>query len=80
MESYFLVLLYITYRVTLGELNAVIKERTLADQTNIPKTIGQQTNKEDDFQEVRRWRRSATYETTGISKKATVQTTFFRPP
>jgi hypothetical protein len=35
--------LYDTYTVTLQELKAVIKARTLADQTNIPKTTGQQT-------------------------------------
>jgi hypothetical protein len=45
---------YGTYTVTLQELKAVIKARTLAVQTNIPKTTGQQTNKHDDFQEVRR--------------------------
>jgi hypothetical protein len=55
-------------------LKAVIKARTLADQTNIPKTTGQQTNKEDDFQEVRRRKTRATDETTGTSKKAAVQT------
>jgi hypothetical protein len=38
--------MYSTYTVTLQELKAVIKARTLADQTNIPKTTGQQTNKE----------------------------------
>jgi hypothetical protein len=37
--------LYGTYTVTLQELKAMIKARTLADQTNIPKTTGQQTNK-----------------------------------
>jgi hypothetical protein len=52
----------------------VIKARTIADQTNIPKTTEQQTNKEDDFQEVRRRKRRITDETTGTSKKATVQT------
>jgi hypothetical protein len=52
----------------------MMKARTLADQTNIPKTTGQQTNKEDDFQEVQRRKRCATDETTGTSKKATVQT------
>jgi hypothetical protein len=66
--------LYGTYTVTLQELKAVIKVRTLTDQTNIPKTTGQQTNKEDDFQEVRRRKRRATDETTGTSKKATLQT------
>jgi hypothetical protein len=66
--------MYGTYTVTLQELKAVIKARTVADQTNIPKTTGQQTNKEDDFQEVRRRNRRATDETTGTSKKATVQT------
>jgi hypothetical protein len=43
--------LYGTYTVTLQELKAVIKATTLADQTNIPKTTGQQANKEDDFLE-----------------------------
>jgi hypothetical protein len=66
--------MYDTYTVTLQELKAVIKARTLGDQTNIPKTTGQQINKEDDFQEVRRRKRRATDETTGTSKKATVQT------
>jgi hypothetical protein len=66
--------LYSTYTVTLQELKAVIKARTLTDQTNIPKTTGQQTNKEDDFQEVRRWKRHATNETTRTSKKVTIQT------
>jgi hypothetical protein len=66
--------LYGTYTVTLQELKAVIKARTLADRTNIPKTIGQQTNKENYFQEVRRQKRRATDENTGTSKKATVQT------
>jgi hypothetical protein len=65
--------LYGTYTVTLQGIKAVIKARTLADQTNIPKTTGQQTNKKDDFQEVRRRKRRATNETTGTSKKATVQ-------
>jgi hypothetical protein len=60
--------LYGTYTVTLQKLKAVIKARTLADQTNIPKTIGQQTN-EDDFQEVWRQKRRATDGTTGTSKK-----------
>jgi hypothetical protein len=58
----------------LQELKAVIKARTLADQTNIPKTTGQQRNKVGDFQEVRRRKSRATDETTGTSKKATVQT------
>jgi hypothetical protein len=62
----------------------VIKARTLAEQTNIPKTTGQQTNKEDDFQEVQRWKRRAIDETTGTSKKATVQpktpTALYIPP
>jgi hypothetical protein len=62
------------YTVILKELKAVIKARTLADQINVPKTTGQQTKKEDDFQEVRRRKRRATHETTGTSKKATVQT------
>jgi hypothetical protein len=66
--------MYGTYTVTLQELKAVIKARTQTDQTNIPKTTGQQKNKEDDFQEVRRRKRRATDETTGTSKKATVQT------
>jgi hypothetical protein len=65
---------YGTYTVTWQELKAVIKARTLADQTNIPKTTGQQTKEEDDFQEVRRRKMRATDETTGTSKKATVQT------
>jgi hypothetical protein len=39
--------LYGTYTVTLQELKAVIKARTLADQTNLPKTTGQQTTQED---------------------------------
>jgi hypothetical protein len=52
----------------------VIKARTLADQNNLPKTTGQQTTQEDGFQLVRRRKRSATDETTGNSKKATVQT------
>jgi hypothetical protein len=64
--------LYGTYTVTLKELKALIKARTLADQTNIPKTTWQQTNKEDYFQEGRRRRRSAIDKTTGTSKKATV--------
>jgi hypothetical protein len=42
--------MYGTCIVTLQELKAVIKARTLADQINIPKTTGQQTNKEDNFQ------------------------------
>jgi hypothetical protein len=66
--------LFGTYTVTLQELEAVIKARILADQINIPKTTGQQTNKEDDFQEVRRRKRRATDETTGTSNKETVQT------
>jgi hypothetical protein len=66
--------LYGTYTVTLQELKAVIKARTPADQTNIPKTTGQQTNEEDDFQEVWRQKRRATNKTTRTSKKATVQT------
>jgi hypothetical protein len=66
--------LYGTYTVTLQELKAVIKARTLADQTNMPKTTGQQTNKEDDLQEVWRRKRRASDETTTTSKKATVQT------
>jgi hypothetical protein len=65
--------LYGTYIVTLQELKAVIKARTLADKTNIPKTTGQQTSKEDDFQEVRRRKRRVTDETTGTSKIAAVQ-------
>jgi hypothetical protein len=66
--------MYGTYTVTLQELKAVIKARTLADQTNTPETTGQQTNKEDVFQEVRTRKRRATDETTGTSKKETVQT------
>jgi hypothetical protein len=66
--------LYGTYTVTLQELKAVLKARTLADQTNLPKTTGQQTTYEDGFQEVRRRKRRATDEITGTSKKATVQT------
>jgi hypothetical protein len=65
--------MYGTYTVTLQELKALIKARTLADQTNIPKTPGQQTKREDHFQEVRRQKRGSTDETTGISKKATIQ-------
>jgi hypothetical protein len=38
--------LYVTYTVTSQELKAVIKARTLADRTIIPKTTGQQTNKQ----------------------------------
>jgi hypothetical protein len=60
--------MYGTYTVTLQELKAVIKARTLADQTNVSKTTGQQINKEDDFQEVRRRKRCATDKTTGTSK------------
>jgi hypothetical protein len=55
--------LYGTYTVTLQELKAVIDARTLADQTNILKTTGQQTNNKDDFQEVRRRKRRAIEET-----------------
>jgi hypothetical protein len=65
--------LYGTYTVTLQELKAVLKARTLAGQTNIPKTTGQQTTQEDGLQEVRRRKRCATDETTGTSKKAAVQ-------
>jgi hypothetical protein len=65
--------LYGTYTVTLQEVKTVVKARTLADQTNIPKTTGQQTNKKDDFQ-VRRRKGSSTDETTGTSKRVTVQT------
>jgi hypothetical protein len=66
--------LYGIFTVTLKELKAMHKARTLAGQTNLPKATGQQTKKEDDFQEVRRRRRRATDENTGTSKKATVQT------
>jgi hypothetical protein len=56
--------LYGTYAVTLQELKAVLKARTLAGQCNLPKTIGQQTKQEDGFHEVRRGKRRATDETT----------------
>jgi hypothetical protein len=65
--------MYGTYSVTLQELKALIMARTLADQTKISKTPGQQTNKEDDFQEVRRQKLGSTDETTGTSKKSTIQ-------
>jgi hypothetical protein len=52
--------LYSTYIVTLHELKAVLKASTLADQTNSPKTTGQQTKQEGSFQEVRRRKRRAT--------------------
>jgi hypothetical protein len=65
--------LYGTYTITLQELKAVIKARTRADQTTIAKTTGQQTKKEDDFQEVRRRKRRAPDETEGTSKRVTVQ-------
>jgi hypothetical protein len=40
--------------VTLQELMAVLKTRTLADQINSPKVTGKQTTQEDGFREVRR--------------------------
>jgi hypothetical protein len=64
--------MYGIYTVTLQE--AMPKARTLAGQTNPPKTTGQQTTQEDGFQEVRRRKRRATDETAWISKKAAVQT------
>jgi hypothetical protein len=66
--------LYGTYAVTLQELKAVLKARTLAGQTNLPKTTGQQTTQDDGFQAVRRRKRRAIDENTGTSKKAAVQT------
>jgi hypothetical protein len=63
-----------TYTVTLQELKAVLKVSTLAGQTNLPKTTGQQTKQEDGFQEVRRRKRRATDETTVTLKKAAVHT------
>jgi hypothetical protein len=66
--------LYGAYTVTLLELKAVLKARTLAGHSNVPKTTGQQTKRGEGFQEVRRRKRRATEEITGTSKKAAVQT------
>jgi hypothetical protein len=66
--------LYSTYTVTLQELKAVLKARSLAYESNLPKTTGQQTTQKDDSQEVQKRKSSATEETTGTSKKAAVQT------
>jgi hypothetical protein len=56
--------LYDIYTVTLQELKAVLKVRTLAVQTNLQKTTGQQTTQDDGFQEERRQKNRATDETT----------------
>jgi hypothetical protein len=63
-----------SYTVTLQEIKVMIKARTIAGQTNLPKATGQQTTQESGFQEVRRRMRRATNETAGSSKEATVQT------
>jgi hypothetical protein len=65
--------LYGTYTVTLEDLQDLLKVSTLADQTNSPKAIGQQTKQENGFQEVWRRKRRAPDETDGTSKRAAVQ-------
>jgi hypothetical protein len=57
--------LYGIYTVTLDELKDLLKASNLA---------GQQTTQEGGFQEVRRWKRRATHETAGISKKSALKT------
>jgi hypothetical protein len=66
--------LYCTYTVTLLEFKAVLKARTLAGQTNLPKTTEQQITQEKCSQEVRRRKGRATDENTGTSLYAAVQT------
>jgi hypothetical protein len=51
--------LYGTYTVTLQDLKALLKASTLADQTNPPKTTGQQTTR-GSFHKVRSRKRHAT--------------------
>jgi hypothetical protein len=52
----------------------MLKASTLAGQTNLPETTGQQTTQEGSFQEVRRRKLHATDETVGILKEVAVQT------
>jgi hypothetical protein len=46
--------LYGTYTIALRELKAVLRASTLACQTNLLETTGQQTTQEGSFKEVRR--------------------------
>jgi hypothetical protein len=52
----------------------VVKSGTLAVQCNLPKTTEHRKALESIFQDVRRRKRNATYETAGTSKEAAVQT------